>query len=118
MSILDITENIEQSDIRVAFIKRIENIIIDQFYKSMWYSIDEVLPTIHVSVPEKIPQYFTIGVRVTDSENEIHKHYRIFDVEQLKCTFEGIMQLYNDSQFELEYNSTRRKFEFGEANMR
>lgn len=106
MSLLDITENIEQPDIRVAFIKRVENIIIDQFYKSIWYSIDEVSLKLHVSVPEKIPQYFTIGVKVTDSENETHRHYRIFDIEQLKCTYEGIVQLYNDSQFELEYNST------------
>lgn len=102
MSILDITENIEQSDIRVAFIKRVENIIIDQFHKPAWY-FDEVPPTIHVSAPEKIPQYFTIGVKVMD--NETHTHYRIFDVEQLKCTYEGIVQLYNDSQFELKYNS-------------
>ena len=105
-SLLDITENIEQSDIRAAFIKRVENIIIDQFYRSLWRLSNDELPTVHVSAPEKIPRYFTIGVKVTESENETHRHYRIFDVEQLKCTPEGIMQLYNDSQFELEYNST------------
>jgi hypothetical protein len=118
MSLLDVTENIEQSDIRVAFIKRVENIITDQFYRSLWPLGYDELPSIHVSVPEKIPQYFTIGVKLTDGENETHKHYRIFDVEQLKCTFEGIIQLYNDSQFELEYNSTWKSSTIGKYVMK
>lgn len=107
MSLLDINENVEQSDIRTAFIKRIENIIIVQFHKLAWY-FDEVLPTIHVSAPEKIPQYFTIGARVNDSEGEICRYYKIFDAEKMIYTPDGIVQLDDDESLELNYDSTYR----------
>lgn len=118
MGLLDINENVEQPDIRTAFIKRIENIIIDEFYRMLWNLGSDELPNIHVSIPKEIPQYFTIGARVNDGEGEICRYYRIFDVEQLKCTYEGIVQLYNDSQFELEYNSTWKSSTIGKYVMK
>ena len=108
MSLLDINENVEQPDIRTAFIKRIENIITDQFYRSLWNLGGDELPNIHVSIPKEIPQYFTIGARVNDSGDETCRYYKIFDAEKMTCTPNGIIQLDDDEQLELNYNSTYR----------
>ena len=109
MSLLDINENIEQSDIRVAFIKRVENIITDQFYRSLWNLGGDELPNIHVSIPKEIPQYFTIGARVNDSKNEIFRYYKIFDAGKMIYTLDGgIVQLDDDESLELNYDSTYR----------
>lgn len=106
MSLLDINENVEQQDIRTAFIKRIENIIIDEFYRMSWNLGSDELPNIHVSIPKEMPQYFTIGARVKDSGDETCRYYKIFDAEKMTCTPNGIIQLDDDEQLELNYNST------------
>ena len=86
-SLLDINENVEQPDIRTAFIKRIENIIteqfLDNFHRALFGLIDDGSPIIHVSIPKEIPQYFTIGARLNDSEDETCRYYRIFDAEKM-----------------------------------
>lgn len=112
MSLLDINENVEQPDIRTAFIKRVENIIADQFYGTLWSLGYDELPIIHVSIPKEIPQYFTIGARVNDKGDEdgdeACRYYRIFDAEKMIYTLNSIMQIDDDEQLELNYNSTYR----------